>query len=91
MTTDDQQRLEAIKKRVDRASALYGTTPYWFFGNDADHDEYHVTIDGNPTEIFSQDDATFIARARTDIPWLIERLQEAEAALTEVIEKHGLS
>lgn len=59
----------------------------------ADHERMVITYrpkEGQPRS-FAGDDLLFIASARDDIPWLLERLQKAEDILRSVREQERLS
>lgn len=78
--TDDDNRLAEIKARAGKTSPGPWTGTY----PDGGHSEI-TNAEGLPLAdvwLFEhdQDDADFIANAREDIPWLIERLESLTAA-----------
>src|SRR3954453_17659598 len=98
MTDIDEQSLEAIKQRaaaatpgpwegdpVDGIGQRWSRPTPWL---DVIAMEGSDSWGGCNHRLTSNDaDASFIAHSREDIPWLIERLQEAEAGFKEMLQR----
>lgn len=76
------KEIEAIRERVEKA-----TDGPWIYVPISDRLEYFIGGEGGneaiAVEVFTKEDATFIAHARTDIPKLLAEIERLRGKLDE--------
>lgn len=84
MTPEDLQEIKAELEKI--TPGPWEKVDYWFVHGD--EPDAHVAIDGKPTEIFTQPDARFIAKAPERISALLEEVEAQRAVIKTAIESY---